>query len=93
MSDKMMPHAERLAWNLAVCECLILGSCKPDAFNKELALYTTLAVNDFVKDHINEIDRLERLLNSANAKIVGLQGQLFAQAHNQQENYTYNIRG
>lgn len=36
---------------------------------------------------------LERQLNAANAKIVELQGQLIANAHNQQENYTYSIRG
>lgn len=36
---------------------------------------------------------LERQLNTANAKIVELQGQLIANAHNQQENYTYGIRG
>ena len=36
---------------------------------------------------------LERQLNTANAKIVDLRGQLIMQAHNQQDNYTYGIRG
>lgn len=40
---------------------------------------------DFARD-------LERQLNAANAKIVELQGQLIANAHNQQEYYTYGIR-
>lgn len=41
----------------------------------------------------DEMELLKKQLNAANAKIVELQGQLIANAHNQQENYTYGIRG
>jgi hypothetical protein len=47
--------------------------------------YKEVVSADFARD-------LERQLNAANAKIVELQGQLIANAHNQQDNYTYGIR-
>jgi hypothetical protein len=60
----------------------------PMTDDAEFSMYGSrlLVDADFARD-------LERQLNTANAKIVELQGQLIANAHNQQENYTYSIRG
>lgn len=60
----------------------------PMTDDAEFSMYGSplLVDADFARD-------LERQLNTANAKIVELQGQLIANAHNQQENYTYGIRG
>lgn len=60
----------------------------PMTDNAEYSMYGSrlLVDADFARE-------LERQLNAANAKIVELQGQLIMQVHNQQENYTYNIRG
>lgn len=60
----------------------------PMTDDAEFSMYGSrlLVDADFARD-------LERQLNTANAKIVELQGQLIADAHNQQENYTYSIRG
>lgn len=47
--------------------------------------YKEVVCADFARD-------LERQLNAANAKIVDLQGQLIAQAHANNKQYTLTIR-
>lgn len=74
---------ENLAWNLAVCECLVLGSCKPDTFSMELAAPALIAVNDFVKNNKRKISFLrkkkefaENQLSSANCRISTLRNHM-----------------
>lgn len=87
MTDKMLlhdrlMHAERLAWNLAGCECLVLGSCKPDKFNKELATGAMLAVNDFVKHHIKKTRFLRKKREYAENKLASANNRINALVSN-----------
>lgn len=59
INEKLL-HAEMLAWNLAGCEGLAMGSCKPHEFNHDLALPAMFAVNEFVKTSNRKIRILKK---------------------------------